>query len=145
MPTGLRLSHLGVLVLLSGASACSSSDSSFAACGYTSSLTAPSSPPRFHTIITRDSTWPDRLEDDVAASPADSVVRALLIHETDIVASDRDFVTSRGGTIVDEPADWNGIVATFTVAQLRAFVDGVPMNRIIDAHLVTENVLPPCQ
>lgn len=72
-------------------------------------------------------------------------MRALLIHQTDIGAADREFVIARGGTIVDEPADWNGIVATFTVTALRAFVDGVPMNRIIDAHLVTENVLPPCE
>lgn len=124
--------------------ACSASDSSFAACGYSSSITVPSRP-RFHTIITVDSTWPTRLEADVAAAPADSVVRALLIHKTDIGTADREFVTERGGTIVDEPADWNGIVATFTVTALRAFVDGMPMNRIIDAHLVTENVLPPCE
>ena len=145
MPTGFRPSHLGVLLLLSGVGACSSSDSSFAACGYTSSITAPSSRPRFHTIITTDSTWPARLEADVAAASSDSVVRALLVHDTDVGPADREFVTSRGGTIVDEPSDWNGIVAAFTVTELRSFVAGVPMNRIIDAHLVTDNILPPCE
>ena len=130
---------------LAGMAACSSSSSSFAACGYSSSIAGPGSRPSFHTIITHDSTWPARLEADVAAAPSDSLIRVLLIHETDIGTADREYVTSRGGTILDEPADWNGIVAAFTVAELRTFVDGVPLNRIIDAHLVTENVLPPCE
>lgn len=133
------------VLAIAGFAACSSSNSSFEACGYTSSIAGPGSRPSFHTIITHDSTWPARLEADVAAASSDSVVRALLIHETDIGPADREFVVSRGATIVDEPTDWNGIVAAFTVAELRSFVEGVPLNRIIDAHLVTDNILPPCE
>ena len=144
MLTTLSRTALGAASVIVNLAGCSSSESSFEACGYASSISEPRSRPLFHTIITRDSSWPARLEADVAAAPGDSLVRALLIHETDVMAADREFVTSRGGLITDEPSDWNGIVATFTVAQLRAFVDGVPMIRIIDAHLVTENILPPC-
>ena len=120
--------------------ACSSSESSFSACGYASDVAGP----QFHTVITRDSTWPERLAADVATASSDSTVLALLIHETDIILADREYVTSRGGAITSEPIDWNGIVAEFDVASLRTFLTDVAMDRIIDAHLVTENVLPPC-
>lgn len=75
---------------------------------------------------------------------ADTVVRALLIHQTDVTDADREYVTSRQGEIVQEPADWNGIVAAFTVAEVRAFAPTAPTTRIIDAHVVSERILPPC-
>lgn len=132
------------------ASACGSSESKFSVCGVTSSITAPTPAgpgmpsPRFHTVITRDTTWPARLTDDVATMRADTTVRVLLIHQTDITQADREYVTTRAGEIVDEPVDWNGIVATFTVTALRAFAPATPTTRIIDAHVVSERILPPC-
>lgn len=144
----LRAAVFGVGLLVTGA--CSSSEGRFSVCGITSSITAPEvvSPtalaPRFHTVITRDTTWPTRLTDEVAGMRDDTVVRALLIHQTDVTDADREYVTARQGSIVDEPTDWNGIVAAFTVEALRAFAPATPTTRIIDAHVVSERILPPC-
>lgn len=145
----IRTAVCGVVVVLA-ADACGSSGNRFSVCGVTSSITAPmpvlarAPEPRFHSIITRDSVWPTRLTAEVATMSADTSVRVLLIHDTDVIESDREYVTARQGSIVDEPADWNGIVAVFTVRALRAFAPTTPTTRIIDAHVVSERILPPC-
>jgi hypothetical protein len=136
------------LVVVAG---CSSSEGQFSVCGIAGSITAPVAPSaalepvlRFHGTITPDSAWRERVVQELGPVRADSVVRLLFVHQSSIVAADRDRVTAGGGTIVEEPAEWNGIVATFTVAGARAYVPGLSLARVIDGHLVTERVLPPC-
>ena len=123
--------------------ACSSSEGKFAVCGVSSAITAPDGP-RGHAVVTRDSLWRERLVQEVAAVRADTTVRVLLVHATAVGTADREFVTARGGTIVEEHDEWNGIVGGFTVEALRAFAPQASTTRIIDAHLVSERVLPPC-
>ena len=145
-----RIVPLALLLVAVGCSSRSSASS----CGYASAsaIAGPaearlgSTKPRFHGTSTRNAAWAAELEDFTEAMPADSVVRALIVHATAVTEEDRTRTTEAGGTIVDEPPGWNGIVATFTVAEVRAFASAhAELTRIHDVHLVTEVVLPPCE
>lgn len=79
--------------------------------------------------------------------PSDSTVRILFVHASAPTRADRDFVTARDGAIEEVPgaAEWNGLVAAITVADLRAIAPAADTNRIWDVHLLREAViLPPC-
>ena len=146
-----RITALAAFVALATALACGS-DSSFSVCGLSAAITAPPRVSaalepvlRFHGTITTDSAWREHVVEALTTAPVDSTVRVLFVHKTAIVADDRSRVTTAGGTIVEEPADWNGIVATFTVAAIRTYAPTAPLDRVIDGHLVTNRVLPPCK
>jgi hypothetical protein len=149
----------GTVAMLSLATipACSSSEGTFSVCGLTATITAPDRPAesravspafapaiRFHGGISTDSAWRERVVEELTTIRADTTVRVLFVHKTAVVADDRTRITTAGGTIVEEPADWNGIVATFTVAAIRAYAPTAPLDRVIDGHVVRERVLPPC-
>jgi hypothetical protein len=133
---------LVAIVAVAVALAACSSEGRFSVCGV-AALEVPTGP-RGHGAPTRDSLWPAKLAEEIAAVPADSVVRVLLVHASAVTAADREFVVARGGTIVEEQPSWDGFVATFTVEALRAFAPQASTTRIIDAHLVRTRVLPPC-
>ena len=131
-----------------------SSRSSASSCGYddASAISGPGgarfdvTKPRFHGTSSRNAAWAADLEEFTGPMPTDSVVRALIVHSGAVTEDDRVRATDAGGTIVDEPPAWNGIVATFTVAEVRAFaVAHAELTRIYDVHLVTEVILPPCE
>ena len=123
--------------------ACSSSSGSSNACGFP----APMAAVRFHNSISRNAQWPQQVALAVDEMPSDSSVRVLFVHASAVTQADRDFVTTRGGTIeeIPEAVDWNGIVATITVSELRELAPEANTDRIWDAHLLREAViLPPC-
>ena len=131
--------------------ACRSADGRLSVCGVSPSITAPQATRgdlapvlRFHGTVTPDSAWREKLVQALATAPADSLVRVLFVHGTAVTTDDRTRVQSAGGTIVEEDADVNGIVASFTVAAVRAYAPTAPLDRVIDGHLVTVRVLPPC-
>ena len=143
---------LPVVLLAMLAAGCTSS-SSASSCGYdaASAISGPTrarlaqTKPRFHGTTARNAAWAAELEDFTESMPTDSVVRALIVHSSAVTEDDRLRVTGAGGTIADEPLAWNGIVALFTVAEVRAFATAhAELGRIYDVHLVTEVVLPPC-
>lgn len=122
--------------------ACSSSSGASGACGFETPTAV-----RFHNSISRNAQWPQQVTLAVDEMPPDSTVRILFVHASAPTQADRDFVTARGGTLeeVPEAADWNGLVAAITVAQLRALAPEADTNRIWDVHLLGEAViLPPC-
>jgi hypothetical protein len=124
------------------------SESSASACGYDSTMRSPlATAPHFHVGDGADPEWRTHLAASLAAMPADSSVHALLVLTGDVTAGDRLLVTSRGGTITDEPTFLDGIVATFSVANLRtvASADASETSRVIDVDLVEVTVLPPCE
>ena len=123
--------------------ACSSSSGSSGACGFPE----PTAAVRFHNTISPNAAWPQQVAAAVDEMPSDSTVRILFVHASAVTPADRDFVTSHGGTIEELPeaADWNGIVAALTVAEVRALAPAANTSRIWDVHLLREAViLPPC-
>jgi len=123
--------------------ACSSSSGSSDACGFPE----PTAAVRFHNSISRNAGWPQQVVTAVDEMPSDSTVRILFVHSSAVTQADRDFVTAHGGTLEDLPdaADWNGIVAALTVAEVRTVAPEANTNRIWDVHLLRDAViLPPC-
>lgn len=122
--------------------ACSSSSGTSGACGFDAPTAV-----RFHNSISRNAQWPQQVTLAVDEMPSDSTVRILFVHASAPTQADRDFVTARGGAIEAVPgaAEWNGLVAAITVADLRALAPAADTNRIWDVHLLGEAViLPPC-
>ena len=141
-----RRALLALAALAPLAAACRS-ESSASACGYDSTMRSPlATAPRFHVGDGADPEWRTHLTTSLAALPADSSVHALLKLTGDVTDGDRLLVTSHGGTITDEPTFLDGIVATFTVTNLRtvATADASTTTRVIDVDLVEVTVLPPC-
>ena len=101
--------------------------------------------PRLHDAVTTDSAWRERLVGEVAAFRADTTVRVLFVHRTAPTDADRERVTAGGGTILSEVGQFNGIHASFGVAGLRTYAPTVPLERVIDAHLVGADGLPICE
>ena len=133
------LAALPLLVL----GACSSSSGSSDACGFPE----PTAAVRFHNSISRNAAWPQQVVAAVDEMPSDSTVRILFVHSSAVTQADRDFVTAHGGAIEDVPdaADWNGIVAALTVAEVRGVAPEANTSRIWDVHLLRDAViLPPC-
>ena len=138
----------GALVVVA---ACTSGEGRLSVCGVSPSITAPDEARgdlapilRFHGTVTTDSAWREKIVQALQTAPADSLVRVLFVHGTAVTTEDRTRVQSAGGTIVSEDADANGIVASLTVAAVRAYAPTAPLDRVIDGHLVTDRVLPPC-
>ena len=134
-----RLALAIPIVLLAG---CSSSSGASGACGFDAPTAV-----RFHNSISRNAQWPQQVALAVDEMPADSTVRILFVHASAVTQADRDFVTARGGAIeeIPEAAEWNGIVAAITVADLRALAPEADTSRIWDVHVLGEAViLPPC-
>jgi hypothetical protein len=139
---------LGAAAIVAGCG----SDGTLKVCAAAPSITAPLGTPmgarepvlRFHGGVTRDSTWPARLTQEVAAVRADSIVQVLLVHATAVNAGDREFVTTRAGFVVGEVPASNGILARFTVETLRTFIPQVSTARVIDAHLSATGSIPAC-
>jgi ABC-type glycerol-3-phosphate transport system substrate-binding protein len=131
-----------VVAVVALLAACGDSGATFDACAR-GAITAPPSP-RFHDVVTTDSAWREHIVDDVAAFRADTTVRVQLVHKSAVIASDRDRVTTAGGTIVGETPAANGITAAFAVASLRTFAPSAPLDRVIDGHLLGANGLPIC-
>jgi hypothetical protein len=152
-----RVAHLCLSLLACLALAGCSSEGTFSVCGVTASITAPSAAPaarigaadlvpamRYHGSASTDSAWRERVVQELTNVRADTTVRVLFVHRTSVAADDRTRITTAGGTIVEEPAAWNGIVASFTVAAIRAYVPTVSLDRVMDGHVVRDRVLPPC-
>ena len=136
-----RRSLAAMSLLLCGA--CSSSSSSSGACGFPE----PTAAVRFHNSITRNAQWPQQVALAVDEMRADTLVRILFVHSSAVTQADRDFVTTHGGAIEDQPEadDWNGIVAGMLVSDLRELAPEANTNRIWDVHLLRgEVILPPC-
>ena len=139
-PSARRLLATVPLLLLG---ACSSSSGSSEACGFP----APTSAVALHLTVSRNAQWPQQLAAAVEEMPSDSTVRVLFVHASAVTQADRDHLTTSGATIenVPEAADWNGIVASIAVSDLRELAPEANTNRIWDVHLLRgEVILPPC-
>jgi hypothetical protein len=137
-----RARRLALAFAFAPLAACSSSSGDSGACGFDTPTAV-----RFHNSISRNTQWPQQVALAVDEMPSDSTVRILFVHASAVTEADRDFVTARGGAIeeIPEAAEWNGIVAAITVADLRALAPAADTNRIWDVHLLGEAViLPPC-
>lgn len=141
---GLVAALAATLVALA---ACADSGGRFRACAWRGDITGPPSgvEPRRHDVVTVDSAWRERLVGELATFRADTTVHVLLVHKTAVTTDDRDRVTGGGGTIVAESAELNGLQASFAVSTLRTFAPTVPLDRVIDAHLLGADGLPLCE
>lgn len=146
------MTRTGALLGAAALVAACGSEGTLRVCADAPSITAPAGGARgervpalrLHGTVTRDSTWPARLTQEVAPASADSLVQIVLLHATAVTAADREFVTGRAGFVVGELPASNGILARFTVGSLRTFIPQASTTRIIDAHLAVDGVIPSC-
>ena len=146
--TRMRTTRATLAIALGAAmAACGESGGNLSVCASRGDITGPAygERPRFHDAVTTDSAWRERIVEEVADFRADTTVRVLFVHRTAPTAADRERVTAGGGSILSEVGQFNGIHASFGVAGLRTYAPTVPLERVIDAHLVGADGLPICE